>query len=173
MKVDVPVLKYFKTHPDVPDPKFGTFDAACFDLAYCPAGKSVIEGYGALNAKLVVPLHPSYNVTICPMERLLIPTGLIFKIPEGYSLRIHPRSGLSLKDGITLANCEGVIDADYFHETFLMMTNIGQMPFCLSNGDRLAQAELVPVLRYGLEETTMQPTQISDRVGGLGSTGTK
>jgi dUTP pyrophosphatase len=111
------------------------------------------------------------KIVLMPGDRIMVPTGLIFDIPEGYSLRIHPRSGLSYKQGLVLANLEAVIDSDYVHETFVLLTNLSENPQTIYNGDRVAQAELVSQLKYEIEETTVMPTQKTDRVGGLGSTG--
>jgi dUTP pyrophosphatase len=101
----------------------------------------------------------------------MVPTGLIFDIPEGYSVRIHPRSGLSYKQGLILANLEAVIDSDYIHETFVLLTNISENHITINNGDRVAQAELVKQEKYAISETTNKPVQKTDRTGGLGSTG--
>ena len=101
----------------------------------------------------------------------MIPTGYILDIPEGYSVRLHPRSGLSLRHGIVLANCEAVIDSDYFDELFLLIQNNSEVSVNIHHGERLAQAELVKCEKYIIEETSVQPTQRTDRVGGLGSTG--
>ena len=98
------------------------------------------------------------------MERVLIPTGLILDIPEGYSVRLHSRSGLAWKDGVYLTNCEGIIDYDYVEPVFVMMTNISQSPKTINNGDRICQAELV--------EIPEPPTRKTERDGGFGSTGT-
>lgn len=100
-----------------------------------------------------------------------MPTGLIFDIPEGYSVRVHARSGLSLKQGLVLVNQEGVIDSDYYHETYVLLTNISQTHANLMPGDRIAQAEMTKNAEYVLWEIDMPPQQKTDRVGGLGSTG--
>ena len=86
------------------------------------------------------------------MERVLVPTGLIFDIPKGYSVRLHSRSGLAWKDGLYLTNCEGIIDYDYVEPIFVMMTNISQSPKTINNGVRICQAELVEKVYHGLEE---------------------
>jgi dUTP pyrophosphatase len=102
---------------------------------------------------------------------MLIPTGLVFNIPDGYSIRIHPRSGISFKNGIQLANCEGVIDSDYYHETFVALVNMSDVPFTIKHGDRIAQAELVQDLGAKFSETTERPEMRTNRQGGFGSTG--
>jgi dUTP pyrophosphatase len=164
-------LKIYKTHPEVVLPKFGTEQAACFDLAYQPYGKSEYVGYNAFNATFTRPIRGAGTLVVMPGDRIMVPTGLIFDIPEGYSIRIHPRSGLSYKQGLVLANLEAVIDSDYVQETFVLLTNLSENPQSINVGDRIAQAELVEQIKYEIVETTIAPTQKTDRVGGLGSTG--
>lgn len=165
-------LKIFKTNPEVVLPTFGTEQAACFDLAFQAYGKYEYAGYSGFNAPFT-RYFSNGSIVLMPDDRVMVPTGLIFDIPEGYSLRIHPRSGLSYKQGIVLANMEAVIDSDYFHETFVLLTNYSKNHITICNGDRIAQAELVPQMKYDIVETSEEPTQKTDRVGGLGSTGVK
>jgi dUTP pyrophosphatase len=106
-----------------------------------------------------------------PGDRILVPTGLIFDIPERYSVRIHPRSGLSLKQGLVLANLEAVIDSDYVQETFVLLANNSSVDQTINNGDRIAQAEMIKSEEYILWEIFDAPIQKTDRAGGLGSTG--
>jgi dUTP pyrophosphatase len=163
-------LNVYKTHPDVVAPDFATKQSACFDLAFSNAGKNVYSGYNEQNAKFERPLHNG-RIYINPGDRVLVPTGLILDIPKGYSVRIHPRSGLSLKQGLILANAEGVIDSDYVEELFLLMTNKSTNGLWINPGDRLAQGELVEKLTYAIHEINEKPGQKTDRVGGMGSTG--
>jgi dUTP pyrophosphatase len=164
-------LKIFKTNPEIALPKFGTEQAACFDLAYQPHGKHEYVGYNVYNKAFSRPIKSDGKLTIMPGDRIMVPTGLIFDIPESHSLRIHPRSGLSYKQGLVLANLEAVIDSDYVHETFVLLTNLSENPQTINVGDRIAQAELIEQLKYSITETEVAPTQKTDRVGGLGSTG--
>lgn len=166
-------LKIYKTHPDVKLPSFATQEAACFDIAAQFYGKQTYNGYKETNTPFEGLLSGSNEITIMPGDRVLVPTGLIFDIPKGHSIRIHPRSGLSYKQGIVLANLEAVIDSDYFHETFVLLKNTSANKVRIANGDRIAQGELVKILQYTIEETTEKPAQRTDRVGGLGSTGVK
>lgn len=163
-------LNVYKTHSDVTLPRFGTKQAACFDLSFNSAGKMEYTGYNMYNAPFTRELANG-SIRIMPGDRVLVPTGLIFDIPEGYSVRIHPRSGTSLKQGLILANLEAVIDSDYVHETFVLLTNTSQVDHTINNGDRIAQAELVKKEDYVLWEVFDAPTQKTDRIGGLGSTG--
>jgi dUTP pyrophosphatase len=163
-------LKIYKTHADIVLPKFGTEQAACFDLAFQWYGKTEYTGYNAFNATFTRPINDG-RIVLMPGDRVLVPTGLIFDIPEGHSIRIHPRSGLSYKQGLVLANLEAVIDSDYVHETFVLLTNWSENGQTITSGDRIAQAELVEQLKYDIVETTITPQQKTDRIGGLGSTG--
>ena len=163
-------LKIFRTHASVPMPKFSTTQSACFDLAFCGMGKAVYTGYNQSNAKFERPLHKG-NIYITPGDRIMVPTGLIFDIPVGYSVRIHSRSGLSLKQGLVLINGEGVIDSDYTQETMLLMYNASQNGLWINEGDRLCQAELTKQENYSIMETFSRPGIKTDRIGGFGSTG--
>ena len=113
------------------------------------------------------------GIELYPGERVLVPTGLIFNIPEGYSVRLHTRSSVSLKKGLTMPNGEGIIDSDYYHQTFVMLYNAGADEVRIYHGDRIAQGELVENVRTKLEETKDVPEQTTSRVGGFGSTGVK
>ena len=163
-------LNVYKTNPNIVLPRFGTKQAACFDISFQAEGKSTYSGYNSFNAPFTRSLS-SGSIRIMPGDRILVPTGLIFDIPEGYSVRIHPRSGLSYKQGLILANLEAVIDSDYIQETFILLTNRSEVDQTINNGDRIAQAELVKKEEYVLWEIMEAPTQKTDRIGGLGSTG--
>lgn len=164
-------LNIYKTHPNIILPRFGTKQAACFDLSFQAEGKTTYSGYNQYNAPFTRPLSSAGAIRIMPGDRILVPTGLIFDIPEGYSVRIHPRSGLSYKQGLILANLEAVIDSDYIQETFVLLTNRSEVDQTINNGDRIAQAEMVKREEYVLWETMEAPIQKTDRIGGLGSTG--
>lgn len=165
-------LKYFKTHPDVKEPAFATQQSACFDLSFSSAGKLDYTGYNQYNKIFGRPFSND-GVYFAPHDRIMVPTGLILDIPEGYSVRLHARSGLSLKQGLVLANSEGVIDSDYIQEVFVLLYNRSENGIHVTNGDRICQAELVKSEIYTLSEVKKVPTQKTDRVGGMGSTGTK
>lgn len=163
-------LNIYKTDPNIVLPKFATKQSACFDLSFQAEGKAVYTGYNKNNAPFTRPLSTGV-IRIMPGDRVLVPTGLIFDIPEGYSVRIHARSGLSYKQGLVLANQEAVIDSDYIQETFVLLTNISEVDQNISHGDRIAQAELVKKEEYVLWQIEEAPVQKTDRTGGLGSTG--
>lgn len=164
------ILKVYKTHPDVILPSFSTQQSACFDLSYQSIGKQGYEGFNSYNKKILRPFKDG-GLYISSGDRIMVPTGLIFNIPEGYSVRLHPRSGLSLKSGIVLANAEGVIDSDYIQEVFVLLYNMSENGMMINNGDRVCQAELIKDEKYVIEETSEKPEIKTDRTGGFGSTG--
>jgi len=111
------------------------------------------------------------KIQINPHERALIPTGLIFDIPKGFSVRLYPRSSLALKQGLTLANNVGIIDSDYVEPVYMMVYNISGYQQFVFDKIRICQAELVHELSYMIMETDVRPEQKTDRDGGFGSTG--
>lgn len=109
-------------------------------------------------------------VVISPGERALVPTGLMLEIPEGYEGQVRPRSGLALKNGISLVNSPGTIDSDYRGEVKVIMINLGDDHFMVNYGDRIAQLVIAPVVQAQIEE--VDRVEDSDRgMGGFGSTG--
>ena len=167
-------LNIYKTNPNIILPKFATKQSACFDLSFQASGKLIYSGYNSYNAPFVREFsnhNGNSTIRIMPGDRILVPTGLIFDIPEGYSVRIHPRSGLSYMQGLILANLEAVIDSDYTKEVFVILSNVSNVDQTINNGDRIAQAEMIKSQEYIIWEIMEAPTQKTDRVGGLGSTG--
>lgn len=111
-------------------------------------------------------------ITLAPMERRLIPTGLSIALPAGYEAQVRPRSGLAYKHGITVANAPGTIDADYRGEVGVILINLGDAPFTIERGMRIAQMVVAPYSRAHFSEVLELPS--SDRgAGGFGSTGTQ
>ena len=171
-------LKYYKLHNEVLDPHFATDGSACFDIyAYLDNPVTV---YRMDNHKQ--KLNPEriqwsdieeLQLSIAPADRVLVPTGLVFDIPEGYSVRLHPRSSISLKKGLVMPNGEGIVDSDYTNETFIMLYNASADEVRIKHGERIAQGELVKTLDYSLEESIIIPEQKTNRVGGFGNTGTE
>jgi dUTP pyrophosphatase len=109
-------------------------------------------------------------VSLLPLERKLIPTGLFMEIPAGYEAQIRPRSGLALKHGITVLNSPGTIDADYRGEVQVLLVNLSDKEFIIEHGERIAQMVFA---RH--EQAELHPTESlssSERgTGGFGSTG--
>lgn len=109
-------------------------------------------------------------ITINPGGRVLIPTGLRVAIPEGYEIQVRPRSGLALKNGITILNTPGTIDADYRGDIGVIIINHGTEPFIIKAGDRIGQIVLNKVERIEWQQVDTLPDTIRGE-GGFGSTG--
>lgn len=109
-------------------------------------------------------------LTLGPLERSAVSTGLMFEIPEGYEGQIRPRSGLALKFGLTCLNTPGTIDADFRGEVKVILANVSNAPCTISRGDRIAQLVISPVTRVTLEEAA-ELTATARGAGGFGSTG--
>lgn len=111
-------------------------------------------------------------VTLKSLERTLIPTGLKMELPHGYEAQVRPRSGMSIKHGITLVNCVGTIDEDYRGELCVPVINLSTEEFTINNGDRIAQMVIAPVTKADVQVVS----ELSDTKrgeGGFGSTGRK
>jgi len=109
-------------------------------------------------------------ITIKPMERRLIPTGVSIEIPEGYEIEVRPRSGLALKNGITVLNTPGTVDSDYRGELSVLLINLGVEDFVVKNGDRIAQAVISEVSRVSFVIANFL-SETERGFGGYGSTG--
>lgn len=131
-----------------PLPQYHTPGAAAFDLT----------------ASLDTP------VTLAPLERSAIPTGLFIAIPVGYEAQIRPRSGLSAKHGVTMVNAPGTIDSDYRGEWRVLLINLSDQPFTVQDGDRIAQVVVAKCEQVQWEEVDeLDETQRG--AGGFGHTG--
>ena len=110
------------------------------------------------------------GLTLAPMERCLVPTGLRVEIPAGFEIQVRPRSGLALKHGVTLVNTPGTIDSDYRGPLGVLMVNLGSEDFVISHGERIAQLVVAPVLQgdFQISDTLSDTARGS---GGFGSTG--
>tara|TARA_R110002126_G_scaffold1684_1_gene9996 strand:- start:1128 stop:1574 length:447 start_codon:yes stop_codon:yes gene_type:complete len=112
------------------------------------------------------------SITLKPGERMLIPTGLQMAIPEGYEAQIRPRSGLAIRNGITMLNSPGTIDADYRGEVKVITINHGHEDFTINHGDRIAQMVIAPVTQFPIQQVEdLDKTERGE--GGFGSTGVK
>lgn len=111
-------------------------------------------------------------ITLKPLERRLIPTGLHIALPEGYEAQVRPRSGLALKKGITVLNSPGTVDADYRGEVGVVLINLSQDDFVVEDGERIAQ---MVIARH--EQADFELVEVLDETergeGGYGHTGTK
>ncbi len=111
------------------------------------------------------------DIVLLQGESQLVPTGLKFAIPEGYEIQVRPRSGLALKNQITVLNTPGTIDADYRGEVGVILINHGKKPFIITSGMRIAQIVLAPVARARFVQKQMLAVT-SRGEGGFGHTGT-
>ncbi|RME89065.1 MAG: dUTP diphosphatase [Candidatus Hydrogenedentota bacterium] len=109
---------------------------------------------------------------IDPMQRVAVPTGLVMEIPAGYIFSIRPRSGLSIRHGLTLTNAPGTIDSDFRGEVKILMVNLGKESFTIENGDRIAQGLLEKTENIDFLEVEQSSLSKTERgSGGFGSTG--
>ncbi len=182
----IPPLQYYKIYEDSQDLSFGTTGAACFDVAaYLRLGNNnpeTINGYSKFNQKIQRTIcydkmktysDDSDNGYICikPKERILIPSGLILDIPGGYSVRTHPRSSTGYKIGMHHPHDQGIIDYDYTDPLFLLFYNMTEVDIIIKHNQKIVQAEMIEKPKYEILETKIEPSQKTDRIGGLGSTG--
>lgn len=128
--------------------------------AYATVGAAGMD----LRAQLETP------ITLAPLGRVLVPTGLFIELPQGYEAQVRPRSGLAIKHGLTILNSPGTIDADYRGEIKVALVNLSSEPFEIQDGERIAQ---LVVARH--EEVTWQPVEelgeTERGAGGFGHTG--
>ncbi|UTW55330.1 dUTP diphosphatase [Kordiimonas sp. SCSIO 12610] len=137
---------------DLPLPKYETIDSAGMDL------------YAAI--------EEGNTVTLGPLERAIIPTGLAMALPSRFEAQIRPRSGLAAKNGITVANAPGTIDADYRGEVKVILINLSNEPFTVERGMRIAQMIIAPVTQ-GSWNIVDSLDETARGAGGFGSTGTR
>ena len=184
-------MKIHKLYSNVIHPKLGSSEAACLDIHAHFRGPHVTEDKTPEMRKIkwydtYNQAHETYpdvvyenDIATCTFDlgphcRALIPTGMVFAMPCGFSARLHPRSGLAWKHGINLINCEGIIDSDYCKEVFVPLHNNTKVPFKIRHGDRIAQVEIVKPYSTAHYITFTDATpkeQKTNRMGGFGSTG--
>jgi len=123
------------------------------------------------SAGLDIRYHGRHPILLEPNERKLIPTGIFIAVPEGYEIQVRPRSGLALKEGITVLNSPGTIDSDYRQEVGVILINHSAKVFMVEPGMRVAQLVLQKVELVCWELVNELPT--TERKGGFGSTGLK
>lgn len=165
-------LQIFLCNESAIFPKYSTQYSACFDIHACLYKPVSCIYFSHTELKEVkTELEVCGEVVLPPKSRSLIPTGLKFNIPINCSVRLHPRSGVSFKNGLTLSNSEGIIDEDYYDEVMVSIYNSSEQVQIITNGDRICQAELVVDSRCRLLPTLDCPSKKSDRSGGFGSTG--
>ena len=141
-------INFKKKDPNVVIPKYETIGASGLDI------RANIEE----------------NIVLKPLERKLIPTGLIFEIQKGHEVQIRPRSGLSIKHGITLVNCVGTIDSDYRGEIKIPLINLSEEEYTIKPGERVAQIVVSEYCQAELVEVSCV-SETRRNNGGFGSTG--
>jgi dUTP pyrophosphatase len=135
---------------DLPLPRYETAGAAGMDLMAANAADAPIVLY--------------------PLQRVLVPTGLVFQLEPGFEAQVRPRSGLAFKHGVTVLNAPGTVDADYRGEVQVLLVNLGQEPFTITRGMRIAQVIVAPVIQVEPVEVELVD-QTPRAAGGFGSTG--
>ena len=136
-------------------------------------GRQPLPTYAtALSAGMDLRANIDEDITLLPMQRQLVPTGLHMALPEGYEAQIRPRSGLALKHGITVLNTPGTVDADYRGEIMVLLINFSNEPFIVKDGERIAQMIVAKHEQVSFELTeTLDETERG--AGGYGHTGLK
>jgi dUTP pyrophosphatase len=124
----------------------------------------------SLSAGMDIRASLNETIQLKPMQRTLIPTGLFMEIPSGFEVQIRPRSGLAAKSGVTVLNSPGTIDADYRGEIKVILINLSDENFTISNGDRIAQMIVAPVTQAKWNIST-ELSETDRGIGGFGSTG--
>ena len=129
-----------------------------------PAYQTILSAGMDLRANLEAP------ITLEPLQRCMVPTGLFMALPEGYEAQVRPRSGLAIKKGVTVLNTPGTIDADYRGEICVILVNLSSEPFVINDGERVAQ---MIISRY--EQVEWEAVETLDETergaGGFGHTG--
>ena len=127
------------------------------------------DGAAGMDLRAAVP--EDRPLLLLPGRRTLVPTGLIFEVPQGFEAQIRPRSGLAFKHGITCLNTPGTIDSDYRGEVKVILINLGEDDFYIERGMRIAQVVVAPVVQLPIEER-QHASETARGTGGFGSTGT-
>ncbi|WP_295274805.1 dUTP diphosphatase [Prevotella sp.] len=136
-------------------------------------GRQQLPAYATeLSAGMDLRANIDESITLNPMERRIIPTGLYIALPPGYEAQVRPRSGLALKHGITVLNSPGTIDADYRGEIGVLLINLSTEPFVITEGERIAQM-VIARHEQGQFEVVEQLDQTERGEGGYGHTGVK
>ncbi|KDR51577.1 putative dUTP diphosphatase [Hoylesella loescheii DSM 19665 = JCM 12249 = ATCC 15930] len=136
-------------------------------------GRQPLPTYAtALSAGMDLRANIEEDITLLPLQRQLVPTGLHIALPEGYEAQIRPRSGLALKHGITVLNTPGTVDADYRGEIMVLLVNFSNEPFTVKDGERIAQMVIAKHEKVDFELVdTLDETERG--TGGYGHTGLK
>ena len=152
---------------------FADYSAITDKIEVINKGRQPLPAYAtAQSAGMDLRANIPESITLQPLERRLIPTGLHIALPEGYEAQVRPRSGLALKHGITVLNSPGTIDSDYRGELMVLLINLSQNPFTVNDGERIAQ---LVIARH--EQAVLTAVEVLDKTergaGGYGHTGVK
>lgn len=168
-------MNIYKVNKKAQLPSYATEGSACFDVRACITNGQYLTSFNSWNKQqriLVKGVGNSPNAfQLPPGIRVLVPTGLIFDIPEGHVLKMFIRSSVALKKGLIMANGTGIIDYDYVEESYLMLQNVTDSLVTIEDGERLVQCMLAKYESTDIVETDVKPEQKTSRNGGFGSTG--
>jgi len=155
-------------------PRFETPGAAGADVRadFSRIAKFPIKVYGGAEVISAGEAHEKVMIKLTPHSRALIPTGLFMAVPEGYEMQVRPRSGLALKEGLTVLNTPGTIDSDYRGEVCVIIINTSNEDKFIEDGERIAQILLKKAQQFNWEEVeTLDETERG--AGGFGHSGKK
>jgi len=167
-------MNVYKTKANAIIPQYQTEGSACFDVHAAFKTGEKIKAYNSVNRKVEVltkDIEGQPAFLIHPGQRVMIPTGLIFDIPQNHVMKMYIRSSVAAKKGLALSNGVGIIDSDYVEETHILIHNMSDSLCRIHNGERLAQCLIEPTIQERLEVISKRPGQKTDRDGGIGSTG--
>ncbi len=148
---------------------------ATVNVVQLPHGKGLelpsYETTDSAGMDLRAAIAEGKSITLKPLERTLVPTGLAMALPSGFEAQVRPRSGLAAKNGVTVANSPGTIDADYRGEVKVILINLSNEDFTFERGMRIAQMVIAPVTQ-GIWNLVADLDETERGAGGFGSTGT-
>ena len=151
-------------------------DKVSIDVTILPHGEGLqlpaYETEQSAGMDLRAAIGEGETITLKPLERTLVPTGLAMALPTGYEAQVRPRSGLAAKKGVTVANSPGTVDADYRGEVKVILINLSNEDFTFERGERIAQMLIAPVTQ-GVWNQVDSLDETARGAGGFGSTGTK
>ncbi len=158
-------------------PNQATDGSACYDVYYTPEKDNSLEGYKPVtgysdkNSKFERAPGKDGSVIFSAYDRILVPTGLFFDIPFGYSIRAYSRSSMAFKRGFLVANSVGIIDSDYVDELYMLLYNATGLTQKIELGERIGQIEIVKNDEIQWNPLKKPMSKKGNRTGGLGSTG--
>lgn len=166
----LPIITFQPLNPDVSPPRRQTAESAGYDVqAYLLGTPVTVMENGQEVARAAHPASGTPHITLAPNQRALIPLGFKARIPEGYHGEVRPRSGAAFRKGLEIPNSPGTVDSDYNGEWMVVVKNGSDVPITIEHGERIAQVVFVP--HVGVEFTSGEVTQTTERDGGFGSTG--